>query len=91
MILYYDIERPVAGGWAEYKQACLCDRHVTNRKALGWSVGHGIEVDADRDCDDCEDAKEPTILDRVIEDGDRERDAGEPDPVRVLPGQRRLF
>lgn len=85
MILVYDITR----GERTEIAVLLCDRHATNRRALGWSLGQGYEsTNRVVTCDDCIESSEPTILDRVIEAGDRERDAGEPEPVKVLPGQR---
>lgn len=40
---------------------------------------------------DCRPVKGPTILDRIIETEDAAAKTDEPAPVRVLPGQRRLF
>jgi hypothetical protein len=70
----------------------LCLRHLEIRKAVGWVVLlERASMSPRPDCDDCEAAKQPTVMDRVIEAEEAAAKSDEPAPVRVLPGQRRLF
>lgn len=88
MIKVYDTQRNGVRDTA----VCLCDRHREARMVLGWTIENErpsfSPVPA---CDDCKAAQQPTVLDRVIAEGDASAVSDEPEPVRVLPGQRRLF
>lgn len=85
LILAYEISR---AGFVTWKAICLCERHVEARKVLGWSIGPGKQSFSPvPSCHDCDEAKQPTVLDRAIEIDDN----AEPAPVPVLPGQGKLF
>jgi len=81
----------VFGGSTTY-EAVLCQYHAGVKRAMSREVKElpkGPPDDAK--CEDCRPAQGPTILDRVIEAEDAAAKSDEPAPVRVLPGQRRLF
>jgi hypothetical protein len=66
----------------------LCEKHIHTAKARGWEVKASKEPPHALLCDDCEDVG--TVLDAAIAAADKAA-RGEPEPVPVLPGQRKLF
>lgn len=69
------------------EEAHLCTIHVDARHELGWKVSRGRKPRwEDARCIDCGAAKN-TVLAAVVS-----ADAPvEPEPIAVLPGQRKLF
>ncbi len=92
MIRIYDMSRRSGETTSTPRGYYLCERHREARKALGW-VETGVREPVYRGspCDDCELVGTRTVMDRIIEADDAARAKVEPEPVPVLPGQRRLF
>lgn len=89
----YDMRRRSGKTLGPRNRVYICERHLEARKVLGWQVG--IELKQFRrhelTCDDCEAAKDGTVMDRLISTEDAARSAQDATVVRVLRGQRRLF
>ncbi len=88
----YEMHRRIGTTHGTTARYHLCVRHIENRKAVGYEVVSEREpYREDNGCDDCAEASEPTVMDRVIQEADAAARDDEPKPVPVLPGQRRLF
>lgn len=67
----------------------LCTRHVEARRVLGYEVTERPDAHPLGNCDDCQDRG--SVLEATIAAADALAAKDEPEPVRVLPGQRSLF
>lgn len=66
----------------------LCPKHAEARKVLGYELREQRNAHLTA-CDDCR--ERGSVLEAAIAEADAAARAGEPEPVRVLPGQRSLF
>jgi len=79
-------------GGSRSHETDLCDYHANVMKVFAREVKRtDAQVAADAKCDDCRPANGPYVLDRVIAEADAKEKADEPAPVKVLPGQGKLF
>jgi hypothetical protein len=69
----------------------LCDYHanIQNKFAQAMKFSKTAAA-ADAKCEDCRPVEGPLVLDRIIAEDDAKKQADQPRPVRVLPGQRKL-
>lgn len=78
-------------GDAQRTHMVLCQKHLDRRRELGQTAVSEGEAHPAAECRDCETAKEPTVLSRVIAAEDAANRAVAQSPIPVLRGQRRLF
>jgi hypothetical protein len=69
----------------------LCEMHVERRRAIGWRFGKDQPAaHSGVHCFDC-DSKDSTILEARIAADDAAAKKAEPEPVKVLKGQKSLW